>query len=426
MQVLQTLEFEEALEPGDPRFVQTQRARGSEQTQRRLARKLGWDPVSDAYFPPADKHVLFFGHIGSGKTTELRQYLKAFEDSGHYYPIEVNVLTLLDTNNLAYSEVLMAMAERLLESVQRDAVPVPDDALRPMEEWFSASATVKEISREFSLEATAGAQADGGIPWLLRLFAHLNGGFRTGATTKQEMREEIRNRYTGLAAFNRLIRDVEAALGNGRRVLFLVDGTDKLRGEDTERFFIYDAEQLLTINTLAVYTAPLHLKYDGRIGGKLDADLILPMVKLYDRDGARCDEGWRAMRDILLRRADRRLFAGEAAITALVENSGGHPRELLHLLRLGCEIADDDTLDEAEARHAVSRLAADYRRWLEPEDYTLLASIDKNPEHEGNDERAQRLLHRLALMEYNDGSWRHSHPVIRTLEGYRRAAAAAP
>ena len=41
MEALQSLEFDEALSHGDPRFVDTQQARGSEQTRRRLARKLG-------------------------------------------------------------------------------------------------------------------------------------------------------------------------------------------------------------------------------------------------------------------------------------------------------------------------------------------------------------------------------------------------
>ena len=49
--------------------------------------------------------------------------------------------------------------------------------------------------------------------------------------------------------------------------------------------------------------------------------------------------------------------------------------------------------------------------------YTLLATLDANPVHGGNDERAQGLLYRLALLEYNDGSWRRSHPVARRLFG---------
>jgi hypothetical protein len=35
------------------------------------------------------------------------------------------------------------------------------------------------------------------------------------------------------------------------------------------------------------------------------------------------------------------------------------------------------------------------------------------------------LLHRLALLQYNDGTWRRSHPVVRTLEGYQMATPSA-
>jgi hypothetical protein len=38
-------------------------------------------------------------------------------------------------------------------------------------------------------------------------------------------------------------------------------------------------------------------------------------------------------------------------------------------------------------------------------------------------ERTRKLLYQLALLACNDGSWRSSHPVVRTLEGYMRAAA---
>ena len=52
------------------------------------------------------------------------------------------------------------------------------------------------------------------------------------------------------------------------------------------------------------------------------------------------------------------------------------------------------------------------------------AVLHRNPLDVGNDEGIRRLLYVLALLEYNDGTWRRSHPVIRTLEGYRRADAA--
>lgn len=130
------------------------------------------------------------------------------------------------------------------------------------------------------------------------------------------------------------------------------------------------------------------------------------------------------MRDILLLRADRSVFASDAEIDRLVEHSGGHPRELLRLLKLCCEFAEDDTLDAATVESAIKQLAAEYRRFLEPDDYALLARIDGDDIHAGNDERTRRLLYNLALLEYNDASWRRNHPVVRTLEGYQRARSA--
>ena len=424
LEVLQKIQYEDALPAGDPRYVDTMEARGSQQTFVRLARKFGWDPASNAFFAPNDKHVLFFGHIGSGKTTELRQYAAILNASKRFYVVEVDVLQKLDRNNLQYAEVLMAMAEALAEQLAADGHDVAEADLAPLREWFAVAMKTRSTTRELSAELKSGLEAGGGIPGLVKLFAGCTAAFKTGSSHKSEWRQEIRNRFTALAtAFNNFIRSAEArlrAIGRAERVLFLVDGTDKMRGEDTQMFFVQDAEQLLAIETLVIYTAPLHLKYDGRIGGKLDADIVLPMVKLAERDGTRCEAGWRALTDLLLRRADRSVFAQDADITRLVEHCGGHPRELLRLLALCCEMADGP-IDAPVVNRAIAQLAAEYRYFLKPADYTMLAAIDANPDQGGNDEAAQGLLHRLALMQYNDGTWRRSHPAVRTLEGYALA-----
>ncbi len=421
LQVLQKIEYEEALPDGDPRYVDSQAARGSEKTFVRLARKFGWDPASNAFFAPTDKHVLFFGHIGSGKTTELRRYAGRLNESRHFYVVEVDVLAKLDRNNLQYTDALMAMAETLLERMADDGYALGEAVLKPLRDWFVTAVNTRTTNKELTAELKTGMEAGAGLLGLVKLFAGFTAAFKTGSSQKSEWRQEIRNRFTTLAAaFSNLIRAAEAELarlGRAERVLFLIDGTDKMRGEDTQQFFVQDAEQLLAIQTLAIYSAPLHLKYDGRLGGKLDADMVLPMMKLQERDGSRCEAGWTTLRRLLLLRADRSLFASEADIDRLVEFCGGHPRELLRLLKLCCEVADDH-IDAAVVDKAVQQLASDYRYFLKPADYTLLRAIDDNPAHGGNDALAQELLHRLALLQYNDGTWRRSHPVVRLLEGY--------
>ena len=424
LEVLQKIEYEEALSDQDPRYVDSQEARGSEKTFTRLARKFGWDPASNAFFAPYEKHILFFGHIGIGKTTELRRYALQLNASRRFYVVEVDVLAKLDRNNLQYTEVLMAMAETLLERLHGDGFVLGAEALEPLQRWFGNVVETQATTKELSAELKTVAEGGGGIPGLIKLLATFTAAFKTGSSQKSEWRREIRNDFTSLAlAFNTLIRLAEAQLarkGRAEQLLFLIDGTDKMRGEDTQQFFVQDAEQLLAIKTLVIYTAPLHLKYDGRLGGKLDADIVLPMMKLYERDGGRFEAGWRTMRRLLLLRADRCLFASDAEVDRLVEFSGGHPRELLRLLKLCCELAED-RIDASVVQTAIEKLAADYRYFLKPADYALLKTIDSNPVDGGNDEQAQQLLHRLALLQYNDGTWRRSHPVVRTLEGYGAA-----
>jgi hypothetical protein len=152
---------------------------------------------------------------------------------------------------------------------------------------------------------------------------------------------------------------------------------------------------------------------------------VLPMIKPCERDGTPFVPGQDALRDILLRRADRSLFAGPAEIQRLVDACGGHPRELLRLLKLCCEFAEGDLIDAGTVDAAIRQLAAEYRAFLDREDYVLLQKLDADGVHAGNDERTRRLLQNLALLEYNDGSWRRTHPVVRTLEGYRLAATGA-
>lgn len=427
LEVLRDIEYDKALKLDDPRYVETQEARGSQKTLNRLARKFGLELSTGRFSPALQRHVLFFGHTGSGKTTQLRHYAKDLSGPKKYLVVEVDIANELDLHNVQYADTLMAMARTLLARLAREEIELGKAALNDLENWFSERILNSEEVKAFSAELQSGAEIKGGIPYLVNLFSKVTVAFKTNSTYKDSIRKVIRNNFAELAAaFNTLLRRAEETLGKegkAERVLFVIDGTDKLRGEDSRAFFVQDAEQLLAIEAHIIYAAPLSLKYEGNLTGKLDADLVLPMIKIVERDNSPCTAGQKAIREILLLRADRKLFATEDELNRIVEFSGGHPRELLRLLKLCCEFAEDNLIDAATVDLAVKQLASEYRRFLEPDDYKLLAQIDKDPIHGGNDVRTRNLLYNLALLEYNDGSWRRSHPVVRTLDGYLKAQA---
>jgi hypothetical protein len=320
---------------------------------------------------------------------------------------------------------MLVMAERLAEQLAQDGYTVTTAALEPVLQWFRNIEQTGQQQQELSATISGEISAGGGLPGLFKLLSKITTTAKTGSSRKTAWREEVRNRFSELAeAFNQLLVAAEQALGeaNGgklKRILFVLDGTDKMKSEDTARFFVQDAEQLLALNALVIYTAPLYLKYQGNLVGRLQ-DIVLPMIKLQDKEGAPYAPGLQAMCDLLLRRADTVLFRNDAVIDRLVQHSGGHPRELLRLLQLCCEYADE-IIDLPELEKAEQQLAADFRRFLTKEDYELLVQIDHESSHQGTSEQIQNLLYKLALMEYNDGSWRRSHPAVRLLEGYQQA-----
>jgi hypothetical protein len=428
LQVLQNLNWDDPVTPDDPRFVDTDAARG-EDIQHRLMRKFGYDQSSNRLFAAATKHVLLFGPIGCGKSTELLRLQATLRTTQVLYPITLNLRNEVDINNLQYADMLMALATAVVAELEAKNIAIPAKALGQLRNWFKEHVETQEGIKELSVEIQSEISGEVGIPFLAKLMSRLTGKFKNSSNYKDSLRTVIRNSFTQFVdAFNALIHAAEDSIktrGLGERLLLIVDGTDKITLADAQRLFVADTEQLLAIEALVLYTAPISLKYGGTTHSKLDTDIVLPIIKLADLDGNKIDLAWDVMRKILAGRIDLTVFLEPATIEKMIEYSGGHPRELLRLLGLACELTDDDRISDATLERAADKLADEFRYWLAPEDYAFLAATDHaKGVLVGMDQRSSNLLWRLALLQYNNGSWRLSHPLVRRLAEYKKALAA--
>lgn len=421
-EVASELKFEEPLEFDDPRLVDTDQARGSFKPDRVL-RHFGVNPRTDKLEAGPDRaYALFCGHRGCGKSTELRRLFHRLDDPERFYCVFLDVLSEVDVNNLQYSDILMALAKNLFEFLERDAIAVPSIHLAKLERWFMERVEKHEQTKTYAAEITTGLDAEGGIPFLARLYARITSSFKVNSSHKEELRQTIKNSFTEFAdAFNQLLRVVEDEVqshAKGKKLLFIVDGTDRLAGEDSKRFFIDDVHQLQLIESNFLYCAPISLLYEGNQVQQLFDPFVLPMIKLREKDDSgRLETGFVCLREMVYRRADRALFDSEETVDFLIENTGGNPRHVIRLLQYAHVFAEDERFDRAAVEKAVAQLATEMRRFLEAEDYELLHRIDHD-HVDRNSERVRFLLYNLALLEYN-GFWRMSHPVIRTLPAYR-------
>ncbi len=417
------LSFEEPLEPSDERYVQTESARGEFKFDP-LLKPYGVDPRTDEMrFVPSGVYSLFCGHRGCGKSTELRRLKERMDDPKLFFVVFLDVLKELDINNLTHADVLLAIAKALISRIEGAGIVIDPVHLRQLEKWFTERIEKHEKTKDYAAEIKAGVSGKQGIPFLGKLFAELTSSFKIGSTYKEELRTVIRNSFTEFAhGFQQLIdaaNDRVVESGKGKSILFIVDGADRLSGEDSDNFFIRDVHQLLQLRGNFIYCAPIHLIYEHNQVQQVFANIFkLPMIKIEEKDPREVNHlGISAMMDIVYKRADKALFDNEDTVKYLIRHSGGHPRDLLHLLIYAFKSAEGDLIDRHSAEAAVKALATDYRRTLSKEDFQLLCEIDNDPEGTYNSEQARRLLYNLALLEYNTYWWR-SHPVVRTLSGY--------
>lgn len=430
--VNQSLQLNEPLDGSkDPRWVDTEEARG-EYSLRPLYRALGIEGADgksplQLRNPPVSGYYLFCGHRGCGKSTELRRIRNDLHAADVYYVAFADASRELDPNNLRYQDVLLHLAATLTRRLEEDGVGIDPVHLDRLQSWFDQRVQEQSEIEELTSQVKTGAQVTAGLPYLGKLLAEISTAFKTNATYKETLRRTLKNYFSDFAeAFNHLIsaaEDVLSEAGKGSRILFMLDGTDRLPEEDAHAFFITDVHQLQQIKALFVYCAPIHLIYEAAsIEQNFDDVFRLPMIKLQNADGSAHETGRRAMHELLFRRAAANLF-DEGVADYLIDHSGGHARGLLRLLQQTFQYAEHDRFDDAAARRAVGETTSMFRRILEPEDYRLLVeidSIDWNVEQPASTERTRRLLYNLALLEYNDHYWR-SHPTIGATAAYRNA-----
>lgn len=146
------------------------------------------------------------------------------------------------------------------------------------------------------------------------------------------------------------------------------------------------------------------------------------MLKIRDREDQRSNDNFQVMRDLTHRRVPAYLFDSIDTLDELISYSGGHPRDLLRLLNVAINYADEEIIDWNSGQKAVKQVANEYRRFINSQDYARLVAIDANPDtpDDFTDQDSSSMLYHLILLEYNDYFWK-SHPLIRTLPGYQKA-----
>ncbi len=364
--------------------------------------------------------LLFTGHTGSGKSTELNMLCEELKED--FFIVHVSTRNIVQPMDLTYVDVVLIAAMELFKAATSTEVVAQAPAQRLQEAWQGLSDFIS--TRVF-----------GSIPYRepgegLELGAKVSAlvfEFETKYTNEAPTREHIRQRMED--RLSEVIERTNALAGlirvaTKKPVLLVFDDTDKPDRERARKLFFGHPTTLTAFGLSVIYTFNIALWYDREFGLFKDYfrhRFLLPNIKLYKRNGDRDDAGWETIEHILFNRMFEHLITIEAK-EFLIDASGGLVRGLIGLTQFAAVNAlgrGDHRIDTQDAERAVTELRNDFIAALREQDYETLAArfADKRL---SSDPEVQELLQSLALLQYENGdsngsAWCDVHPVVKKL-----------
>lgn len=356
--------------------------------------------------------ILFSGHRGSGKTTELIRLTQELSET--HIPIRFSVQKILDPFDLKYLDVLLSIGFQLFDLAAKTdlelSAGLQDDLIRNVLHF------AEDITKEVFKQDKTGKS---GAVSLQYLIGKVTGKISTEDTTRETVRIEIQPRLSELI---QTIEDVVVAIeqAKGKKILVIVEDLDKADLATVKEMFFEHSASLIRPRVTVIYTFPIALRFDNafmQIKNNFSEDYPLSNIKTETRDGEEFQPGIDTMVEIIRRRMDPALLTDEAAVR-MAKLSSGVPREFIRIARqatLAAVLAKKDTVDVEAVDQAITDQRKDFDRLLSRSQREHLRKIHETKTVD-NTEESRVLLHNLSVLEYsNDDIWYDVHPVVRQL-----------
>jgi len=396
------------LKADDERYVDLTESRGMKHLAKTITRNINRSAEH------SQVKMLFTGHRGSGKTTELFRLKKELEDN-QYFTIYMDVEELLDLGSLNYLDVLVAIAKQVQMTLHKHSMPISEELLNNIANWFAE--TIIEDDTQTSHEATikTGAEAGIEIPFFTKIFANITANIKAASSRRETVRTNLKREISIFINFlNTLISEARQTVQNNnfKDIVLIVDGIEKMHYEINKdghsshsQLFVLHAEQLRAPDCHIIYTVPVSLAYSQNLGADFDSTTVLPMVKTDEK-------GMAQLIEVIKQRVDiNKVFEDTQLLEQLSQVSGGVVRDLMRLIRISTD-TDNEKISQDEIDYAVNTLKKEYDRLIRNDDIKSFQHIVETQRVQA-DETIARLLNLRLVLEYQNGErWADLHPII--------------
>lgn len=364
---------------------------------------------------PDPVKILFVGHRGSGKSTELNKL--AEELDGGFAPIFLDVLAEIGSHTPGYEDLMRAMSITVTKTcidqgwIGRPITEPLRGSWQILNDWWHtivAGLDYRDTPDEVATFAS-----------LSTLLGEINFGAQHSTISREQIRDQLIRRMTELTRhLNMVIESAHMTLG-GKRLLLIVEGMDKVDLTAAQNVFRDHAATIIKPELAMIFTFPLALRYSEDYRTVLSyflKDEFLSNIALRMQDGRPNLSGQIALQQMVRRRMKPELISANA-LDQIIEASGGIPVELIKLARNSAvhALARDENataIDLQDVENAIKDLRSEISAPLHHKDWQRLSQVRRSHLRSGDPEM-QRLLYAGALVEYTNATpWCDVHPAL--------------
>jgi len=381
--------------------------------------------------------ILFTGHRGCGKSTELRRLQRQWETN--YRVIYLESDDELDIADADYIDLYLVLIKHVTDDLARLGLGFNPTLLSQFQAWFMeiTAETEESVEKSVSLETTAQAGLD--IPFISKLMAKLLAQIKGSNVQRKKIRQTLQQDVGRLKsdinlllkdAFEQLKRKDPSQYQKGFLVIF--DNLDRVTPEVGNRLYFDYAAQLQDLNCTLIYTVPISVACsDKNLNNAFGKPNIVPMVNLYQFDqGCRDLEpdkrAAQGFAQVVAQRIEiETVFESMPLLGQLVLASGGHVRQLVQMTATACLAAatrGHAKVQREDVVYAVKQEQFNFERVIPAHHYPILVEVCETKRiHQ--DEDGQRMLFNTSVLEYesSDRRWNYIHPVIKQSDAFQQA-----
>ena len=332
--------------------------------------------------------LLFTGHRGCGKSTELRRIQNQWEQD--YRVIYLEADEELDVNDIEYTDLYLVIIKHVADDLTRLNLRFDAKLLRSFEEWFKeiTEETEESVNKSFSLETSLEAKAE--VPFIFKLLAKLQAQIKGSHQQKQIIRQKMERNVRRLKSdINLLLKDgFEKLTAQYRKeeryqkgFLVIMDNLDRIAPKIGDSLYFDYAAQLQELKCTVIYTVPISVVYsDKNLNNAFSRPNIVPMVDIYQFDSACRDLVYneaavKGLASVVARRIDlAAVFASSKLLAQLVVASGGHVRQLMQMTATACLTAatrNHNKIQADDITYAIRQEQFNFERVIPSHHYAL-------------------------------------------------------